>query len=390
MKKVFVASDNMITSLGFSTDENMVSLSENRSGLKVSDNPGFTPLPLPLSIVNSTLLEENFVTLVNATRPDLIGEAYTRMEKLFILSICDAIGQTDFSFSDPRTILIISTTKGNIDLLEAENKDLFSRDRLYLWKSGDVISNFFNLHHPPVIISNACISGSVAIGTAFRYLRSGKYENAIVTGGDILSRFVISGFQSFQALSPEPCRPFDISHNGLSLGEGCGTMILTTREPSYVTHPLTIEGFATSNDANHISGPSRTGEELSIAIRNALTESGLLPSQIDFISAHGTATVYNDEMETKALVRSGFGQTPVNSFKGYWGHTLGAAGMLESIASVRSMANDLLIASAGFSDPMAEDPLNVLNENRKTPVRNVVKTASGFGGCNAALVFQKM
>lgn len=127
-----------------------------------------------------------------------------------------------------------------------------------------------------------------------------------------------------------------------------------------------------------------------MAIGNALKEAGMKPDEISFISAHGTATPFNDEMESKALGISGLQHVPVNSFKGYWGHTLGAAGVIESIASLCSMERNLLFRSAGFTEIGVPVPLNVIRENIAVPVRNCLKTASGFGGCNAAIIFHKM
>jgi 3-oxoacyl-[acyl-carrier-protein] synthase-1 len=139
-----------------------------------------------------------------------------------------------------------------------------------------------------------------------------------------------------------------------------------------------------SNDANHISGPSRTGEGLFIAIKNTFEG-----EKIDFISAHGTATPYNDDMESIALYRAGINQVPVNSYKGFIGHTLGAAGIIESIYCFESMNNNLLIKTAGYENPGTVEKLNVIRENATAKLIYVLKTASGFGGSNAAVLFRK-
>ena len=251
-----------------------------------------------------------------------------------------------------------------------------------------MVRNFFGFSQNPVIISNACISGVAAILTGARYIRSGSFSHVIVAGGDILSEFVISGFQSFQSLSPEPCRPYDISRNGLSLGEGSGAMVLTDLRPQDQPVVKVLEGSVT-NDANHISGPSRTGEELGLAMQTAMERSGLRPADVDLISAHGTATPFNDEMESRAITIAGLSHVPVNSLKGYWGHTLGAAGVIESVASVHSMIHGTLTASAGFSTLGVPENLNVIKLTVPATLRTCLKTASGFGGCNAAVIFQK-
>ena len=179
------------------------------------------------------------------------------------------------------------------------------------------------------MVSNACTSGVLAIITGARLIRAGLFDNVVINGTDILSEFVLSGFNSFKSLSTGPCRPFDKTRDGLSLGEGSGTIILTANPylSNNSVHIVAGEGFST-NDANHISGPSRTGEGLFLAINRLMKKTNV---SIDYISAHGTATPFNDEMESIAITRAGLQSVPVNGFKGYWGHTLGAAGIIESI-----------------------------------------------------------
>jgi 3-oxoacyl-[acyl-carrier-protein] synthase-1 len=218
-------------------------------------------------------------------------------------------------------------------------------------------------------------------------LQSGLYENAVVAGADLISRFVLSGFQSFQAISPEPCRPFDADRNGITLGEGAAALILSSNKQH--SSEIRVCGGSVSNDANHISGPSRTGEELFQAIRNALKASGITAKDIDFISAHGTATLYNDEMEAKAINLAGMQDVPVNSLKGYYGHTLGAAGLIESVVSIRSLKENLLLPTLGFRRPGTSKSIRVSDQPQTGSFSHCLKTASGFGGCNAALVFSK-
>ncbi|MDP4282674.1 MAG: hypothetical protein Q8867_11080, partial [Bacteroidota bacterium] len=136
-------------------------------------------------------------------------------------------------------------------------------------------------------------------------------------------------------------------------------------------------------------GPSRTGEELAFAIQKAMNQANVDPAHLDFISSHGTATAYNDEMESKAFAISGVSATPMNSFKGYFGHTLGAAGLIESALTIRSMKENLLIACIGFREPGVPMPVNVIRTHTPARINAALKTVSGFGGCNTALVFKK-
>ncbi|RZK16533.1 MAG: hypothetical protein EOO56_19720 [Hymenobacter sp.] len=173
---------------------------------------------------------------------------------------------------------------------------------------------------------------------------------------------------------------------GLLDGEAAATIILTAQPPAGVPQPVRLAGGAVSNDANHISGPSRTGAELAQAIAQALEEAGVAASEVDFISAHGTATPYNDAMEAKAFALGGVQDKPVHSVKGALGHTLGAAGVVEAVLSVLALAEDCLLPTAGYSQPMPE-ALDIATTARPASLRVGLKTASGFGGCNGALVF---
>ena len=388
MRPVYIAGDNIITSMGFTTREVIHQLESGINGFQKYDDRSLTPTPVPLSLVHRDLLNAKFLEILVSCHPEMQEEYFTRLEKMFIVSIHEAVKETGTNLFGSNSLLVISTTKGNIELLEEGKKDFPDPGRIYLWKMADVIGTFFGFVNRPVVVSNACISGVLALSTAARLIDAGLYNHIVVAGGDLLSEFVISGFLSFQALSPEPCKPFDINRNGLSLGEGCGTVVISSEFKKSTV--LTVSGSAITNDANHISGPSLTGEELAMAIGNALKEAGLKPDEVSFVSAHGTATPYNDEMESKALEIACLQDIPVNSFKGYWGHTLGAAGVIESIATIRSMENNLLFRSAGFNELGVPVPLNVIRENVHTPVQNCLKIASGFGGCNAAIVFRKM
>lgn len=388
MKPVYLLNDNLITSLGFTTEEHLAALEENRSGISLCDETSLYPSPVMLSRVDSLRLEERFSALLESRKKDASPAMFTRLEKLILLSVDEALRNCPVPVGSRRTLFVLSTTKGNIDLLENRYRTIFNHKRVYLWELGRIAGSFFGFAGQPLIISNACISGVMAVMTATRLIRSGAYDHAVVTGGDIASEFVISGFQSFQAISPEPCKPFDLNRTGLSLGEGCGTMVLSTSPDTAPGNRVLIGGGAVTNDANHISGPSRTGEELALAINRAIAESGTDAGSIGYISAHGTATLFNDEMESKAFDFSALAGAPVNSFKGYWGHTLGAAGLVESVAAIRSMRRGLLYRSIGYETPGVPVQLNVLTENRPAGIEYCLKTASGFGGCNAAIVYQ--
>jgi len=372
-RDVFVVADNIISPLGKTTAENFAQLKNDMSGVK-EHHSAISPVPF-------------FASLFDADEQLFQNGNYTKFEQLLIASISGALKETDIEIKDKKTILIISSTKGNISLLEGE---IFSPDltsRISLSASAKIVAKYFGFQHTPIVVSNACISGVLGIVTGMRLLRSGQYENAVIAGADVISRFIMSGFQSFQALSPQQCKPFDRAHDGLNLGEGAGTIILSTNKK--YTQNIKVKGGSISNDANHISGPSRTGQELAGAITNALKDADVSPAGIDFISAHGTATVYNDEMEANAISITGLSAVPLNSLKGFYGHTLGAAGLIESIISIQSLKQNYILPTIGFRE--SEDPakINVSSVPVQIQADDFLKTASGFGGCNAAVIFGK-
>ena len=391
MVDVFVGASNSITSIGFSTAGHVEQIKDSKTGISIYPGGKLYPTPVPLSLVDNRQLLDHFQEYLCKTKPDFQSSMFTRLEMLHILSISDVLKSSGVNMMDPRTLIILSTTKGNIDLLEKDSYSAIESDRVYLWKLGEFLESFFNNPNKPLVVSNACISGVLAILIGSRLIRAGKYDHVIATGGDIVTDFVVSGFQSFQSLSSKPCKPFDAARDGLSLGEGCGTIVLSRHHSLCgIPEKIIVAGGSCTNDAHHISGPSRTGEGLYVAIRRALREASLAPLDIDYISAHGTATEYNDEMEGEALSRAGLERSPVNSFKGYFGHTLGAAGIIESALAIDSLRDNELFRSAGFETLGISRHINILTDHIAKEVNHCLKTASGFGGCNAAIVFKKI
>lgn len=378
-RAVHIVSDNILSPLGFTTEENFYQVKNNKSAIAYHNRPAFSSQPFYAS-----LFDESQEKRLNGA---FDNGKYTRFEKLLIHSIRKAIEVTDINPASPETVLVLSTTKGNISLLESETNSPELQERIALFTSAKLVAAYFNNPNKPVVVSNACISGLTSLLTARRLIHSGKYKHAIVAGADIISKFILSGFQSFQAVSDKPCKPFDESRNGITLGEAAGTIVLSCEERG--DRKAVFASGAVSNDANHISGPSRTGEELCIAVQKALAEAAVDSREISFICAHGTATIYNDEMEAKAFSLAGLGLVPVNSFKGYYGHTLGAAGLIETILSVHSLEEDIALPTAGYRKKGVTAEINICSQVQSTHGRAVLKTASGFGGCNAAVVFTK-
>jgi 3-oxoacyl-[acyl-carrier-protein] synthase I len=377
MTDIFVSSDNILSPIGLTTAENFEQLKQNVTGIKLHDDKAMSEKPF-----QAALFDENFFSSYTDRQ-----SRDTKFEQLLIASIENALANSSIDTTGKNTVLIISSTKGNISLLETEAESEILQERISLHASAKRVAGHFQFVNRPVVISNACISGLLALLTGMRLIQSGLYEHAVIAGADVISKFVLSGFQSFQAVSDLPCRPFDAARDGINLGEGAATVILTSNKD--YSAGIKVAGGSVSNDANHISGPSRSGEELNLAITNALQHAGLHANDIDFISAHGTATLFNDEMEAKAITLAGLQSVPVNSLKGYYGHTLGAAGLIESIISYQSLKENMVIPTRGFEKMGVSQPVNISSSLYRSSLKNCLKTASGFGGCNAAMVFSK-
>jgi 3-oxoacyl-[acyl-carrier-protein] synthase-1 len=372
---VFIASHNIISSLGFSTDENLQHLFNGETGIRMMDNEAFSPEPIPTSLVDQQL----FAKLIDAELPHL-GQ-HTFFDQLMLLSAHLALKDCSVDTQSADTLFILSTTKGNVGQLGLPEVP----ESANLWWSADLLRNHFKNPNKAVVVSTACVSGVAAIVAGKRLIDAGRYKNVVVVGADVFSRFVVAGFQSFHSLSPQPCRPFHAERDGLTLGEGAATVVLTSDKSICPATAIEVVSGATSNDANHISGPSRTGEGLLIAIRETLKGQ----ESVDFISAHGTATPYNDDMESKAIFRAGLSHVPVNSMKGYIGHTLGAAGVIETIAHAGSMVHHQIIPTLQYGEFGVAENINIASTKGSLEMKHVLKLASGFGGSNAALLLRK-
>ena len=289
-----------------------------------------------------------------------------------------------------RTGLILSTTKAEIGNIErmAARPDETVGDHHNAYALARDLAAALGLRGPVFAVSNACASGLVAIVQAARLLRRDDADRMLVVGVDVLSDFLMAGFSSLNALSRDACRPFDAKRTGLSLGEGAAAMLMARAGDSTEPALGTLLGWGVSDDANHITAPSRTGDGLKRALVQALKMSELAPSEIHYINGHGTGTFYNDEMEAKA-VRGVFGlpTPPVTSMKGYLGHTLGAAGVIETVLSLTAMRERLVPASMGLQEIGVSEPINIPTQRLPlAKLDHVLTLKCGFGGMNAALV----
>ena len=279
--------------------------------------------------------------------------------------------------------LIFATTKGEIDLLSKTNSN-FPKLTDTLRKA----LTFFNIKSG-CIISAACASSNIAIAQAAEKIIDGSAKRIAVVGVDIVSKFVFSGFSALQALSSDknsetPAKPFDISRDGLILGEAAGGMLITSEK---ISEYGVVRAWNSASDANHVTGPSRDGSGLSNAISKALKMGNILSTEISAIAAHGTGTKYNDAMEMHAFKSIFKYPVPVFSIKGALGHTMGASGILESIISLKALQEGLVPPTCGFTQGDELSANWVSSDLQNINGSCILKTNSGFGGINAALIF---
>ncbi len=290
--------------------------------------------------------------------------------------------------------VILATTTGEIEILQR-----FILDRkpeadksLPNHLLGKIIS-LAGTAGRGMVVSAACASSSAAVSKAASMIRNKETDCVLVAACDCVSEFVTAGFSSLMALDSDKAKPFDKNRRGLSLGEAAGFMLIMSEErAAREKRPVMgeIAGWGLTNDANHITGPSKDGSGLSNAIHGALISAGIPVSEIGSISAHGTGTVYNDAMEMRAIKKV-FGNSPlpVYSVKGGTGHTLGAAGLLEIIIAFESLKRLAVPPTVNLSNPDREAEGWVSSGSQSFESTATLSTNSGFGGVNSALILKK-
>ena len=361
----YIIADNIISPLGETSEENYLSVKAGRSGIRAYE-PGTCNIPEGFY---ASLLFEDFETLALRSAQKAIANAQKTM------------GNAQLELKGKRTAFILSSTKGNIE------------ENISLADSAQRIASQLGIDAKPIVVCNACISGLSALILGNRLIDSGLYDAAIVCGCDTPRQFILSGFQSLKALSSEPCRPFDMERMGLNLGEAAATLILS-KNPIQGNSWRMGDGFI-RNDAFHISTPSKTADGLYLSLQRTLESFTKeisstckqidMKEQIAFINAHGTATLFNDQMESVAIGRAGLSDLPANAYKSFWGHTMGAAGILETIISMKAIDDDTILGTKGFSELGVSGKMNICAENRPTDKKGFIKMLSGFGGCNATI-----
>ena len=355
-----IVATNITSPLGFTTRQNLEAVMHGQSHLHTWQGTFGIPEPFCASLFSDGQNHELQV-------PDM-----TRFQSLVYRSVSEALSHSNINVASSRTLLILSTTKGDITTP--------------LSIAATKIAAKLGFTTKPIVVCNACTSGVCAQILALRLFQTGAYDNIVVCGADLQGKFIVSGFQSLKATSAHPCRPFDMERNGLNLGEASATIIFS-RGGAPEEQSWNLLSGDIRNDAHHISNPSKTAEGSYRSIQAVLTPER--KDRLSLISVHGTATMYNDQMESVAIQRSGLSDVPVTALKGYYGHTMGATGVIETILAIHFADKGWIPPSRGFSELGVSGRINISDHTITTQPGSVLKIISGFGGCNAALYLER-
>ncbi len=335
---------------------------------------------------------KNYITKLAATVPDLVADAgQSRLYPLLDMLL------EQLPDIPPQARLITATTKGAIDLLEMHCRQHPDGGEMpaqvQLGTVPSWVAHKLHLQDCGINVNAACTSSTLAIARGAALIAHGGAEVVVVCCADLVSEFVFSGFSALQALAVEASRPFDRERSGLTLGEGAAALVLMSTEAAQRYDRVKLArvlGWGAANDANHITAPARDGCGLIQTIKQALLQAQIGADDVAAISAHGTGTVYNDMMEITAF-KAIFGdrELPLSSIKGALGHTLGAAGGIEAILALKSLAAGVVPPTCGLDTPEELVAQQVSNCCQSFAGDMLLSTNSGFGGVNAALVLQR-
>ena len=361
-------------------------LREGRSGLRANDFPG-CDLATHIGRVDG---------LEDASLPAELAEWDCRNNRLAWLAlnqdgVFERAAALRERFGATRVAIIIGTSTSSIGASEEAYQRLdggqfpadLRRPIVHTPHSlGDFLQQATGLRGPCVTVATACSSSAKVFAQAARMIHAGLVEAALVGGVDTLCGSVLYGFNSLGLVSSQPCRPFDAARDGLSLGEAGGFAILERDGDG----PRLL-GYGESSDAHHMSSPHPEGLGARLSMQAALDRAGLSPDAIDYINLHGTATPKNDEIEAGAVAAMFPSTTRASSTKAWTGHTLGAAGIVESVIALDAIDSGLMPATLNCHDPDPACGPQILRESVQGSVRHAMNNSFGFGGNNCSLLF---
>ena len=333
------------------------------------------------------------------------GFRLSRTDRLAVLAALDAAKSADASADFHESGALIATTVAGLTGINPAivanpahfyHEGGFAQVTAYpAYHPADAVGAWLELNGPCWGVSVACASGAISIALAASMVLSGEVPMMLAGGSDALAAYTVSGFNSLQALDPEPCRPFDKNRKGLNMGEGAAVLVLETIEHAKARNvPILalLRGWAMTNDAFHPTAPDEQGRGLAQCITSAMAMARVSSDDVGYVNSHGTGTPLNDVAEVKAYEAAFRGRRrpiPVSSTKSYFGHTLGAAGSLEAAVTIAGMRASTLFPTLRLTDPIESASVDWLTGTpRQQPLPLAMSVSAGFGGSNAALIFE--
>lgn len=368
-------------------------LQSARSGLRAND---FGPSPLPTFIGRVEGVE-------SVALPESLQSWHCRNNCLAWMGLqadgfMDVVAAARARYGADRIAVVLGTSTSSIGETEASYTQLDAdgkfqpeqrRPLVHTPHSlGMFVQAALGLEGPCETISTACSSSAKAFASAERLIRLGLADAAVVGGVDTLCGSVLFGFNSLELVSPAPCRPFDAERDGISLGEAAGFALVERADAGTAPAPMLL-GYGEASDAHHMSTPHPEGLGAERALNDALARAGIGTDAIDYINMHGTASTKNDEVEAALVARRFPARTHASSTKGFTGHTLGAAGIVEAVISLLALDNGWMPGTINSSTLDAECGPQVRLQGARGDVQNVLSNSFGFGGNNCALIFGK-
>lgn len=313
-------------------------------------------------------------------------------------SLLSSLARIKETFSPQRIGIVMGSSTSSIDRAETAYCHISNEELPEKYNQEFVlnphaptlyVAEYCDIQGPAITINTACSSSAKVFATAARWLRQGIVDAVLVGGADTLCLSVLHGFHSLQLVSENPCRPFDQNRDGINLGEAAGFAILCRAENAQTHTGIKLSGYGESSDAHHMSHPHPDGLGAKLAMEQALRASELNNKEIDYINLHGTASRANDHIEGN-IVATLFPEAFASSTKGWMGHTLGAAGIMESIIAIDSIKTGLAPGTLNLENIDAEIPLRLSAQNHNMTIQHAMTNSFGFGGNNCSLIFSEI
>ena len=396
-ERIVITGMGICSCIGDNVQETFTHLSQGKSGLSTIEL---------LDTVHREHIRVGEVKHTNEALTNILDipkeNSYSRTSLLGILALREAIKNASLDGESLHSLgLIMASSVGGMDMTERYFYDYATNipARRYITSHniGEItqqMASYFGIKGFVTSLSTACSSSANAIITAANLIRTGRARTLAVGGADALSKFTINGFNALMILSDKEATPFDEHRKGLNLGEA-GAFLILEAESEALKHGRKIlaqlSGWGNANDAYHQTASSEDGEGAFLAIEKALHCSGLSPKDIDYINAHGTATVNNDLSESRALIRifSEEQMPDLSSTKPFTGHTLAVASAVEAIISILSIEKEMIFPNLNFQTPMKEVNIKPVTILKQKPIQHVLSNSFGFGGNCSALIFSK-